>query len=117
MSLKLIMPHINLPDRLGSLGGRLEDKGRVLVQIVSPVGPGVKAAAFVILHMDSGIFQNGYGGTTVLKRDVVFSNIYPEQAKRLAGSAISATSVSCSSFIESGNHPELNTPTYAKSAE
>ena len=65
---------------------RLEDQRCKLMQVVSPVGPCVEAAALVLLHVDAGVFQDGNRGMAVLKCDV-------------------------SSLIELGNHPELNTPT------
>ena len=90
---------------------RLEDQGRELMQIVSPVGPCMEAAALMLLHLDAGAFKDGNRSMTVLERDVILARIYPEETKRLARSAYCATSVSCSSLIELGNHPELNTPT------
>ena len=74
--------------RLSMSIGRLEDERRKLLQIVSPVGPCVEAAALVLLHIDSGIFQDGNRGMAVLKRNVVLARIHPEQAKRLARCAV-----------------------------
>jgi len=67
---------------------RLEDQGRELMQIVSPVGPCMEAAALMLLHLDAGAFKDGNRSMTVLERDVILARIYPEETKRLARSAV-----------------------------
>ena len=62
---------------------RLEDQGSELMQIVSPVGPCVKAAALVLLHIDTGVIQDGNRGMAILERDVVLA-VHPPRTGETA---------------------------------
>ena len=57
----------------------LEKQRRKLIQVVSPVIPRVEAGALMLLHVDSGFFEDGNRGIAILQRDIVLAGIYPEE--------------------------------------